>query len=122
MRQRRISLSVFAVGSAALDVGLGWRVAAHPVDGDDVDGAVELAVAEAVEAVAVGAAGGHWDWCGAREHAEGSFAVDPAGVRPGQQDLRGGQGAKAGFGGDQARGHFLDDLGDLRLEPGGGRR
>ena len=97
---------------------MGGRVAAHPGDGDDVDGAVELAVAEAVEAVAVGAAGGHRDRGGAGEHAEGSFAVDPSGVGPGQQDLGGGQGAEAGFGGDQAGGHVLDDLGDLRLEPG----
>jgi len=111
----------FAFGAAALGVGDGGRVAAHLVDGDDVDGAVELAVAEAVEAMAVGPAGGHRDWRGAREHAEGSLAVDPAGVRPGQQDLRGGQGAEAGFGGDQARGHFPGDLGDLRFEPGGGR-
>ena len=30
------------------------------------------------------------------------------------------EGAEPGLGGDQARGHVLDDLGDLRLEPGGG--
>ena len=48
----------FAFGQAALDVGLGGRVAAHPVDGDDVQGPVELAVAEAVKPVPVGAAGG----------------------------------------------------------------
>ena len=48
----------FAFGQAALDVGLGGRVAAHAVDGDDVQGAVELAVTEAVEPVPVGAAGG----------------------------------------------------------------
>jgi hypothetical protein len=37
------------------------------------------------------------------------------------QDSRiwaGGQGAEAGFGSDQAGSHVLDDLGDLRLEPG----
>ena len=48
----------FAFGQAPLDVGLGGRVAAHPVDGDDVEGAVELAVAGAVATVPVGAAGG----------------------------------------------------------------
>jgi hypothetical protein len=32
--------------------------------------------------------------------------------------LGGGQGAEAGFGGDQAGGHVFDDLGDLCLEPG----
>ena len=46
----------FALGAAALDVGQGRRVAAHPGDGDGVQGAVELAAAEAVEAVSVGAA------------------------------------------------------------------
>ena len=63
--QRRISLSVFAICAAALDVGLGGLVAAHPGDGDGVDGAVELAVAEPVEPVPVGPAGGHRDGCGA---------------------------------------------------------
>jgi hypothetical protein len=67
-------------GSAALDVGDGRRVAAPAGDGDDVDGAVELAVAEAVEPVAVGAAGGDRDGCGAGEHAEGGFAVNASGV------------------------------------------
>ena len=51
----------------------GFRVAAHPGDGDDVDGAVELAVAEAVEPVAVGPAGGRRDWCGAGQHAEAAW-------------------------------------------------
>ena len=116
--QRRISLSVLPSAAAALDVGDGGRVAAHPGDGDDVDGAVELAVAEAVEAVAVGAAGGDGDSRGAGEHAEGGFAVNASGVGPGQQDLGGEQGAETGFGGDQAGSHVLDDPGDLRLEPG----
>ncbi len=38
-----------ALGTAALDIGKGRRVAAHPGDGDHVQGAVELAVAEPVE-------------------------------------------------------------------------
>ena len=37
----------------------------HAADGDHLQGAVELAVAEAVEAVPVGAAGGHRDRGGA---------------------------------------------------------
>jgi hypothetical protein len=41
-------------------------------------------------------------------------------VGPGQQDLRGGQGAESGFGGDQAGGHVPGDRGDLGLDPGGG--
>jgi hypothetical protein len=107
-----------AFGSAAVGVGLSWRVTAHPVDGDDVDGAVELAVAEAVEPVAVGAAGGHRDRGGARQHRERCLTVDPAGVGPRQQDLGGGQGAGSGLGGDQAGSHLLYDRGDLRLESG----
>jgi len=43
-------------GAAALHVGKGRRVAAHPGDGNGVQGTVELAVAEAVEPVPVGAA------------------------------------------------------------------
>src|ERR1700729_4364731 len=70
----------FSFSAAALDVGEGRRVAAHPVNGDDVDGAVELAVAEAVEPVSVSAAGGHRDWCGAGQHAERCLAVDPSRV------------------------------------------
>jgi hypothetical protein len=49
-------------GPAALNVGLGELVAAHAGQGDGVDGAVELAVAEPVPA---GSARGHWDGCGA---------------------------------------------------------
>jgi hypothetical protein len=52
-------LAGLAFGAAALDVGQGGRVVAHTGDGDDVQGPVELAVAEAVEPVPVGAAGGH---------------------------------------------------------------
>jgi hypothetical protein len=107
-----------AFGTAVLDVGDGRWVAAHAGDGDGVDGAVELAVAEAVEPVAVGAAGGDRDGRGAGEHAEGGFAVNASGVGPGQQDLGGGQGAEAGFGGDQAGGHVFDDPGDLCPGPG----
>ena len=43
--------------AAALDVGLGGLVAADAGDGDGVDGAVELAVAEPVKPVPVGPAG-----------------------------------------------------------------
>jgi hypothetical protein len=43
-----------AFGGLAGDVGLGFGVAAGTGDGDAVDGRVDLAVAAAVEAVAVG--------------------------------------------------------------------
>jgi hypothetical protein len=50
----------FAVGLAfgflACDEGDGFRVAAGAGDGDAVDGGVDLAVAAAIEAVAVGSA------------------------------------------------------------------
>lgn len=48
----------FALGPAAFCVGPGWRVAAHPTDGDGVQDAVELAAAEAVEPAPVGPACG----------------------------------------------------------------
>ena len=41
-------------------------------------------------------------------------------MRPGQQDLRGGERAEAVLGGDQAGGHVLDDRGDLGFQAGGG--
>ena len=51
-----------AFGAFAVDVGAGFGVAASPGHGDAVDGGVELAVAAAVEAVAVGLAGTDRDW------------------------------------------------------------
>src|SRR5215475_8221580 len=69
-----------ALGAASLDVGEGWWVAAHPGHGDLVKGAVELAVAEPVEPVPVGAAGGHRNGRGARQHGKRCLAADPAGV------------------------------------------
>jgi len=102
----------FAFGAAGCDVVEGGGVAAHPGDGDGVQGAVELAVAEPVEPVPVSAAGGGGGRGGAGEHGEGGFAADPPSMGPGEQDLRGGQRADTGLGGDQARGHA----------PGRGRR
>src|SRR5450432_1676898 len=74
-----------ALGAAALDVGQGRRVIAHAGDGDDVQGAVELAVAEAVEAVAVGPAGRYRDGSSTGQHRECCFAADPPGVGPGRR-------------------------------------
>jgi hypothetical protein len=54
-----------AFGSFAGDVGAGLGVAARAGDGDAVDGGVDLAVAAAVEAVAVGLAGADRDRCDA---------------------------------------------------------
>src|SRR6266516_2240963 len=99
-------LAGLAFGAAALDVGQGGRVIAHPGDGDDVQGPVELAVAEANEPVPAGAAGGHRDRRRSRQHGERCLAADPPGVGPGQQDLRGAERADAVLAGDQAGARF----------------
>jgi hypothetical protein len=52
-----------AFGGLVGDVDLGLGVAAAACDGDAVDGRVELAVAAAVEVVAVGLAGANGDRC-----------------------------------------------------------
>ena len=50
-------LGALAFGAFARDVVLGFGVAAQAGDGDAVDGRVDLAVATAVESMAVGLAG-----------------------------------------------------------------
>jgi hypothetical protein len=54
-----------ACGGLAGDVVAGLGVAAGSGDGDAVNGGVDLAVAAAVEPVAVGLARADWDWCDA---------------------------------------------------------
>ena len=54
-------LGGLAFGAFAVEVGAGFGVAAGAGDRDAVDGGVDLAVAAAVEAVAVGFAGADWD-------------------------------------------------------------
>jgi len=54
-----------AFGLFALEVGLRWWVDAALGYGDAVQGAVELAVAAAVEAVALVFAGAGVEWCDA---------------------------------------------------------
>jgi hypothetical protein len=78
--------------------------------------AVELPVAEPVEAVPVGAAGGDRDGGGPGQHAEGGPRCGSAGVRARQQDLRGGERAQAVSGGDQPGCHVLDDGSDLGFQ------
>ena len=67
----------FAAGLAflgsAFDVGDGCGVPAAACDDDLVEGAVEFAVAAAVESVTDGLAGGGGDWGGAGEAGEGGF-------------------------------------------------
>src|ERR687885_1043853 len=105
----------FAFGAFAGDVVLGFAVAAKAGDGDAVDGGVDLAVAAAVEPVAVGRAGAHrnrGDAGGA-----GEFGVGGEPVRAGDlaDELGRGQGTEAGFG-EQLRRDLRDQAGDLGFE------
>src|SRR3954453_18559975 len=75
----------FAFGAFAGDVVLGLGVAAQARDGDAVDGGVDLAVAAAVEAVAVGLARADGDRSDADQ-------VTPEHPRPATSDTaKGGQ-------------------------------
>src|SRR5262249_13090108 len=65
-----------ALGPAALHVGMGGGVAPHPADGDDLQGAVELAAGEAVERIGPG------DDRGAGRRGAGSTAAGRAGQGP----------------------------------------
>ena len=58
------------------------------------------------------------DRCGAGSIAKPCSVPDPPGAGEGQQDLRGTEIPEAVLGGDRARGHIVDDLGDLHLELG----
>src|SRR5690242_3707474 len=71
-----------ALGSAAFGVGAGVGIVAQPGQRDGVQGAVELAVAGPVEAVAGRLARAGGDRCDAGEHGEGSIVADPARVGP----------------------------------------
>src|SRR3954454_15429989 len=64
-----------AFGSFAVEVGLGFGVAAGAGDRDAVDRGVELAVAAAVEAVAVGLARADRDRCDAGGAGELGFGA-----------------------------------------------
>jgi hypothetical protein len=80
-----------ALLGAPFHVGPGRWVAAHPDQGDAPQGVVGLAVAAAVESVAVGAARGRGDGGGAAQVGEGGLAMEPLGVvAGGDQQLPGG--------------------------------
>ena len=104
-----------AFGAFAGDVVLGLGVAARAGDGDAVDGGVDLAVAAAVEAVAVGLAGADRD----RGEAGGAGELGVGGEAVGAGDLADelgrGQRPEAGLG-EQLRRDLGDELGDLGLE------
>ena len=104
-----------AFGAFAFDVGLGLGVAACAGDGDAVNGGVDLAVAAAVESVAVGLAGAdrdRRDAAGAGELGVSGEALDAGDLA---DQLAGGQGPEAGFG-EQLRRDRGDEPGDLSLE------
>jgi hypothetical protein len=106
-----------------LDIGPGWWVAVHGDQGDAPQGVVGLAVAAAVEAVAVGAARGRRDRGDATQLGEGRLATQPLGVvAGGDQQLAGGvdpdpgQRDQGGGGrGDQDL-ELVVELGELGLE------
>lgn len=54
-----------------------------------MEGAVELAIAAAGEAVTDGLSGGGWDRCAAGQGGEGGLGAEATRVRPGGEDLRG---------------------------------
>src|SRR5690606_21816600 len=75
-----------AFGASTLEVGTGGGVVAHAVQSNDVQSAVELAVAAAVEAVTGGESGAGGDGRDAGEAGERGFVAAAAGVGPGAQD------------------------------------
>ena len=97
------------------DVVLGLGVAAGAGERDAVNGGVDLAVAAAVEAVAVGLAGADGD----RRDAGGACELGVGGEAVGAGDLAdelgGGQRPEAGLG-EQLRRGLGDEVGDLGLE------
>jgi hypothetical protein len=104
-----------AVVLAALEVGDRGGVVLAAAEQDGVEGAVELAVAAAVESVADGLAGAGRDRGGAGEASEGGLVADPAGVRPGDDQLGGADRADAGLG-EQGGCELADELSDRGLE------
>ena len=104
-----------AFGAFAGDVVLRFGVAAQAGDGDAVDGVVDLAVAAAVQAVAVGVAGADRD----RGDAGGAGELGVGGESVGAGDLADElgrrEGSEAGLG-EQLRRDRGDEGGDLCLE------
>ena len=100
----------FGLSGFAVQVGAGGGVAGGAGDGDDVDGAVELAVAAAVQPVAVGVAGAGGDRGGAGVTGKAGVAAESLGAGGVADDDRGGDGAAAGLGGQ---------LGRVRVDQGG---
>jgi hypothetical protein len=105
-----------ALGRAALGVGARGWVPAQAPDGEQVQGAVGLAVAAPVEPVADGPARGGRDRGDAAQVGEGGFATQAVGVvARGHQQGGGGVGADA-LEGDQVRGGRGDQLAQVGVE------
>ena len=80
-----------AFGRATGHVGAGVGIGAQAHQQDGVQGAVELAVAAAVEPVAGHLPGGGGDGVGAGQGGKGCLGAEPAGMRPADQHLGGAE-------------------------------
>jgi hypothetical protein len=108
-----------AFGAFAFEVGLGFAVAACAGERDAVQRGVELAVAAAVQAVAVGAPGADGDRRDAGGARELGVVCEAAGAGDLAEQLGGRQWPEAWLD-EQLRRGLGDELGDLGLELGGG--
>ena len=108
-----------AFGGASGLVGAGFWVAAHPGDGDGVQGAVEVAVAAAVESVTGALAAAGFERRDAGQGGECGFVADPSAVGPADQQLGGDDRSDAGFGEQRRPGRvLLDQVEQLGIELG----
>lgn len=93
----------------------GLGVPAAAVERDDVEGAVELSVAAAVEPMTLSLAARCLHGAGAGQCGERRFAFHSLGVAAGDDELGGADGADAAFG-EQVRHEFADDRFELPVE------
>jgi hypothetical protein len=104
-----------ALGLPAREVGGRFGVQAAFGDREAMQGAVELAVAAAVEAVALGSSGGCGDRCRAGGAGELGVAGEAGDAGDLAEQLGGGQDAAAAFG-QQSRRERGDERGELGFE------
>ena len=108
-----------AFGGLAGEVVVGLGVAAGARDRDPVDGSVDLAVAAAVEPVAIGLAGADGDRRQAGGAGELGVAGEAAGARDFTDELGGGQRPEAGLGEQLRRVRELSQAINLEREIAG---
>jgi hypothetical protein len=111
-----------SLGGAARGVGHRRGVPAQPPDGEEVQGAVGLAVTAPVQAVADGLARGGRDRGDAAQVREGPLAAQPLGVVAGGHQQRGGGVGSDALDGDEVRsglGHQVAEVGVERVDLGG---